>query len=224
MTLTSARRSSLVQQVIDQIDAQVTAGVWKVGERIPTEPQLAQQLGVGRNTVREAVRALTHAGVLHCRQGAGTFVLAANELSAAMARRLAAARIRDIVEVRRGLEVEAARLAAERRTARDLDAIDAALAAREQAWSAGRMEEFVEADATLHERIAAAAHNPLLGELYADFGRHLRVGVQEAVGDRMSADRYVDHGALCAAIRDGDPRTAAREASAHLDRTLGELG
>lgn len=60
--------------VVDQLRAQLTNGEWAVDDRIPTEHELAEQLGVGRNTVREAVRVLVHAGLLESRQGNGTFV------------------------------------------------------------------------------------------------------------------------------------------------------
>ena len=68
MTLQHAERLSLVERVIDQLRTQITAGSWECGERIPTEPQLSDMLGVGRNTVREAVRALVHTGLLEVRQ------------------------------------------------------------------------------------------------------------------------------------------------------------
>ncbi len=67
MTLQHAERLSLVERVIDQLRTQITAGSWECGERIPTEPQLSDILGVGRNTVREAVRALVHTGLLEVR-------------------------------------------------------------------------------------------------------------------------------------------------------------
>src|SRR3712207_1549812 len=105
------------------------------------------------NTVREAVRALVHAGVLECRQGSGTYVVSTDELSGAVTRRLADAEFAEAVEVRRAFEVEAARLAALRRTDEDLASLDAALAAREATWTAGRVAEFVEADAVLHTAV-----------------------------------------------------------------------
>ncbi|MER6897584.1 winged helix-turn-helix domain-containing protein, partial [Amycolatopsis sp. NPDC000740] len=55
MPLATTRRAGLVDQVIDQLREAVTAGEWPIGHRIPTEPELSAQLGVGRNTVREAV-------------------------------------------------------------------------------------------------------------------------------------------------------------------------
>jgi DNA-binding FadR family transcriptional regulator len=206
-----------VRQVIDQLREQVTTGAWPVGGRIPTEPQLVEALGVGRNTVREAVRALVHAGVLECRQGSGTYVVSADELSGAVSRRLASAQVAEAVEVRRAFEVEAARLAAQRRTREDLAALDGALADREAAWRSGRVADFVEADAVLHAAIVAAAHNGMLAELYASFGSATRATIADGVGAELHQDKYVDHSRLVAAIRAGDPTRAAAEAGAFLE-------
>ncbi|MGW6455806.1 FadR/GntR family transcriptional regulator, partial [Streptomyces sp. NPDC055078] len=104
MSLTSPRRAGLTDQVIAQLRNQITSGVWPVGSRIPTEPELVEQLGVARNTVREAVRALAHNGLLDIRQGSGTYVLATSELAGVMHRRFAEAGPRDVAEVRCTLE------------------------------------------------------------------------------------------------------------------------
>jgi DNA-binding FadR family transcriptional regulator len=67
--LASPQRTPLVDQVITQLRGQIASGEWPVGSKIPTEPELVEQLGVARNTVREAVRALAHAVLLDIRQG-----------------------------------------------------------------------------------------------------------------------------------------------------------
>ncbi|HEY3008362.1 MAG TPA: GntR family transcriptional regulator [Micromonosporaceae bacterium] len=217
MTLRVPARQTLVPQVIEQLRAQITSGEWPVGGRIPTEPQLARAFGVGRNTVREAVRALVHAGILECRQGSGTYVTGTDEFAGAVARRLAGAEQAEAVEVRRAFEVEAARLAALRRTTADLAALDGALADREVAWRSGRAAEFIEADAVLHTTIVAAAHNRMLAELYASFGAALRASLAGAIGTELTPERYVDHSRLIQAIRDADPARAAAEAGAFLE-------
>lgn len=221
MTLAASVRSrprqTLVRQVIEQLREQITSGRWPVDGKIPTEPQLAEAFGVGRNTIREAVRALVHAGVLECRQGSGTYVIATDELSGVVGRRLAAAELSDALEVRRAFEVEAARLAARRRTGDDLASLDHALTAREAAWRSGRVADFVEADAALHLAIVAAAHNPMLAELYASVGAAMRATVADAVGEELTPERYVDHDRLVEAIRAGDAESAAREAAAFLE-------
>lgn len=218
--LTSPQRSPLVEQVITALRTPVTSGEWPVGSRIPTEPELVEQLGVARNTIREAVRSLAHSGLLEIRQGAGTYVRATSELSGVMQRRFAESRHDDILELRRALEVEAARLAAQRRTDDNLELIDATLARREEAWSkgqsSGETEEFIQADAAFHQALLTASHNAALAELYADLGDVLRVHLRETVGTELTAERYVDHRPLAEAVRDADPHTAAREASSHL--------
>ncbi|MEV4768254.1 FadR/GntR family transcriptional regulator [Micromonospora humida] len=214
-------RGQRVQQTIEQLRGRILGGEWPVGGRIPTEPQLVTALGVGRNTVREAVRALVHAGVLECRQGSGTYVVSTDELAPVVARRLTDDRMAEVVEVRRAFEVEAARLAALRRTPEDLVALDGALAAREAAWRSGRVAEFVEADVALHTAVVAAAHNGMLAELYASVGAALRSTVAYVTGDSLQPHRYVDHSRLVAAIRDGDPGRAAIEAGAFLEPPSG---
>jgi len=210
-------RGHRVSQTIEQLRARILGGEWPVGGRIPTEPQLVTALGVGRNTVREAVRALVHAGVLECRQGSGTYVVSTDELAPVVARRLTDDRMAEVIEVRRAFEVEAARLAALRRTPADLAALDGALATREAAWRTGRVDDFVEADAALHTAVVAAAHNAMLAELYASVGAALRSTVAQVMGDTLEPERYVDHSRLVDAIRAGDPARAAMEAGAFLE-------
>ncbi|WP_030021379.1 FadR/GntR family transcriptional regulator [Streptomyces monomycini] len=215
MPLTSPRRSALADQVITQLRAQITSGEWPVGSRIPTEPELVEQLGVARNTVREAVRALAHNGLLDIRQGSGTYVAATSELAGVMNRRFADADPGHVAELRSALEATAARLAARRRTDQDLRQLDAALERRERAWESGAATAFVEADATLHMAVVAASHNEVLAELYADLGGVLREFLRADVGDVLRPEAYVDHARLVAAIHAGDDERAAAEAGAH---------
>ncbi len=135
MALQAAGRQSLVDTVVEALRSQLAAGEWKVGARIPTEHALAEQLQVGRNTVREAIRVLVHAGMLRSRQGEGTFVVSAADPGDIM-RGVQRAGIRDVLELRIALEAEAARLAALRHEPADLERMRAALDA--QARAGGR--------------------------------------------------------------------------------------
>ncbi len=215
MPLSTPRRSALADQVIAQLRAQITSGEWPVGTRIPTEPELVERLGVARNTVREAVRALAHNGLLAIRQGSGTYVAATSELAGVMRHRFAGADPRQIAELRGVMEAAAARLAAARRTARDLGQLDRLLDARDRAWRSGDAEAFVGADATLHLAVVDAAHNEVMTGMYADLGEVLRDVLRAAVGDELSSAAPSDHRRLVDAIRDGDGERAAAEAAAH---------
>ncbi|MDH6117423.1 FadR/GntR family transcriptional regulator [Kitasatospora sp. GAS204B] len=214
MTLSSPRRTPLADQVIAQLRAQITSGEWPVGSRIPTEAALVEQLGVARNTVREAVRALAHNGLLDIRQGSGTYVLATSELAGVMHRRFADAEQQEIAELRSVLEAGAAALAATRRTERDLTLLRGALARREEAWFGGDAEVFVQADAAFHQAVVAAAHNDVLAEVYADLGEVTRAHLRQDIGPVLSPERYVGHDRILAAISSGDPAAAATESSA----------
>ncbi|MEU2557742.1 FadR/GntR family transcriptional regulator [Streptomyces longispororuber] len=215
MPLSTPRRSALSEQVIAALRNQISSGEWPVGSRIPTEPELVEQLGVARNTVREAVRALAHNGLLDIRQGSGTYVVATSELAGVMQRRFADANPRHIAELRATLESSAAKLAAERRTARDLRQLDTLLARREEAWESGDAEAFVTADATLHMAVVAASHNDVLIALYADLGEVLRDWLRVDVGTELTPESHMDHGRLIEAIRAQDADAAATEAASY---------
>ncbi|MFI9104994.1 FadR/GntR family transcriptional regulator [Streptomyces fildesensis] len=209
------RQSTLADQVITRLRTQITSGEWPVGSRIPTEPELVEQLGVARNTVREAVRALAHNGLLDIRQGSGTYVVATSELAGVMQRRFADADPRHVAELRSALEASAAGLAAARRTDRDLRHLDTLLERRERAWGSGDAAAFVDADATLHLAVVGASHNDVLVELYADLGEVLRDFLRADVGEVLRPEQHLDHARLVEAIRAGDAETASAEAAGH---------
>lgn len=208
------RRLPLSDEVIERLRDQITSGAWPVGSRIPTEPELVEQLGVARNTVREAVRALAHNGLLDIRQGSGTYVLATSELAGVMRRRFAGVAQRDVTELRCALETTAAGLAAHRRTTADLRRLDSLLARRERAWASARPDRFVDADTAFHLAVVAAAHNRVLRELYADLGEVVRDSLRDHFTAGLRPDEYMDHGRLVEAIRAADPAAAAAEAAA----------
>ncbi len=209
------RSEPLADRVITRLRAEITSGAWPVGSRIPTESELVEQLGVARNTVREAVRALAHNGLLDIRQGSGTYVVATSELAGVMQRRFADTEPLHVAELRSSLETTAATLAAQRRTAAELERLDALLERRERAWDSGDAESFVEADATLHLAVVAASHNEVLTALYADLGHVLRDYLRADVGAELRPEDHLDHARLVAAIRAADPDAAAAEAREH---------
>jgi DNA-binding FadR family transcriptional regulator len=223
--LSSLRRGPLVELVAAQLRAQLASGAWPVGSRLPAEAELGRQLQVGRSTLREAVRVLVHLGLLETRQGAGTFVRAAAPPSPWDAR-LRRAEILEVYEVRQALELRAAVLAAERRTPADLERLDRALADRNAARARARDSAYVEADLAFHQAVVAAAHNPILEELFTSFVAPLRDGLHKLVADEEMADLDSTdaHVELTSAIRAGDARAAERATSANLDGTAAALG
>jgi DNA-binding FadR family transcriptional regulator len=240
MPLAQVSKSTLVDTVITRLEELITSGEWPVGFRVPPEPELIRALGVSRNTVREAVRALVHAGLLDPRPGDGTYVRADTGLDAALERAARRWGALDALEVRNMLERDAARLAAQRRNEADLNEIEAASRHRTEARHAPQdaprpalpdaaepdldadNQAFVEADAAFHQAVVAATHNRVLIELYSSLAEPLRASVAEVL--RISDDGQDEcHRALARAIREGDPVAAELAATDLLAMSLAIL-
>lgn len=213
------RRTNLIDLAVGRLRQQITSGTWEIGTRIPAEPELAELIGVGRNTVREAVQSLVHAGMLERRQGSGTYVISDSELGNAMGREIAGAHQRDVLEVRRALEVEVARLAAVRRTPDQVDELRRLRDTRSQAYASGELDAMVAADLALHRLIAESSHNPVLIALYENLqdaiGANIRFNFEHPAHDDDS------HHALVEAIAEGDARAAVAEIDHYLSTLIG---
>jgi len=222
--LASLRRSPLTDLAVRQLREELASGRWPVGARLPAEPELAEQLGVGRSTLREAVRVLAYAGLLETRQGSGTYVRSAAAESGWQAR-LRRAEVLEVYEVREALEVQAARLAAARRTETDLAALRTRLATRDAARRSARGGQFVDADLAFHRAVIAAAHNLLLTEMFDAFEAALREALAAIVSDRELDDVTVapTHARLVAAIESGDAQAAEQAAREHIGSTAAAL-
>lgn len=214
--MAQVKRTPLADQAAALLLERIRAGEWTLGEKLPGETTLAPQLGVGRSTVREAIRQLAGRGVLASRQGAGVFVTAldAPEDWDSVLRR---AGVAAVIEARIAIETEAAALAASRRTPADLRAIRRALADR--AAHRSDLESHVDADTVFHRSIVAAAHNPVLLDLFDSFTPRLREAMIEMLRIRRVFGGDEDHDAhavLTDAIADRDATGAAELSRAHL--------
>ena len=157
-------KATLTESAFEELVTSLLQGPWKAGDRIPPERELCQQLGIGRASLREALKALELIGMLECRVGDGTFVLPRSQfLSRPLLWAITGtdgAELRDIVEARRLMEAEIAALAAERATLEELNEIGAAV----DDFRAGISEpaRALEADLRFHLALARAAHNEIL--------------------------------------------------------------
>lgn len=219
-TLEPVPRSSAVEAVIEQMQRQLTSGVWRIGDRIPGEYDLSARLQVSRPAVREAIRALSHVGVLEVRRGDGTYVRSAID-PRPLLRRVERATLRDVFELQQAYDVQAARLAARRRTRDDLLRLGALLEDRD---AAGDPAEFGEADVHFHRGVAEASHNPLLVEGFRYFQSRLRESLSAVRLDSELPDGGpAAHRAVVDAIAARDPDAAARAAEAVVVPTLQAL-
>ncbi|MGO4785196.1 FadR/GntR family transcriptional regulator [Cryobacterium sp. W22_MBD10_FK3] len=214
--MTTLRREPLADQVADALLERIRNGEWELGQKLPGETSLAPQFGVGRSTIREAIRQLAGRGVLATRQGAGVFV-SALDASDDWIQVLNSADIASVVEARIAIEVESCALAAERRTPADLRSMRRALAHRGLDQSS--VEEHVDSDIDFHRSIVIAAHNTVLAELFEYFVPRSRQAMIELVRLRSEFGSEADqciHAQILEAISVGDPQSAAALSRDHL--------
>jgi GntR family transcriptional repressor for pyruvate dehydrogenase complex len=157
--------SRLYEQIVQQIDESIRKGVLKEGDRLPAERELAQQFGVSRTAVREAVKALIEKGLVEAHPGRGTFVTngTSNSIQQTLDRVIRVSQpegTATLAEVRGILEPEIAALAAARATEEDLSAMREAISVMEEARQDA--DAFIEADLDFHLALAEAAANPLI--------------------------------------------------------------
>ncbi|WP_411374002.1 FadR/GntR family transcriptional regulator [Arthrobacter sp. MPF02] len=218
MALSPSTRPPLADEVTAKLRAMVHSGEWPLNQRIPSETELIAGLGVSRGTLREAVKALAHSGMLEVRRGDGTYVRATSEISGAARRMYQDHTDQHILEVRLGLDTQAARLAARNATADDVAELRALLTTREQAWKVGDLEAWARADWGFHERVAQASNNPLLHELYASFGTVFHQDLLAQQGrpgfDGLPAE---GHSVLLQAIEQHDEEAAVATVNRNLN-------
>jgi len=174
MMMTIIQKRSLAEEVAEQLRKAIANGKYKTGEQLPIEPELMKQFGVGRSSVREAIRILANSGLLRVQQGVGTFIEAPAGINEPFHQRLKRAEAHDLDEVRQLLEMKIAEKAAANRTEKDLEKIKAKLDKRTAMAHGGSMEDCIEADIEFHMSIAEAAGNPILTDLYQSFSIQLK--------------------------------------------------
>ncbi len=211
------RAASLVTQLVDSLRSHIEAGEWQVGTRIPPEQVLVQELGVGRSTLREALGALAHMGLLEARVGDGTYVRASSELQSAMVRRASSAQRDNVFELRAVLEEYASGAAALRRSEDDLRRLRELLDDAEEADLDGDAAAGASADSLFHRAVVKASGNDLLIEVYGYLGTAL-ASLGGLTWDAEGAEEHSGlHRRLVDAIESRD-ESGARDAAAAIVR------
>lgn len=218
MALSPTSRLPLADEVTNKLRAMIQSGDWPLNQRIPSEQGLIAELNVSRGTLREAVKALSHSGMLEVRRGDGTYVRATSEISGAARRMYQDHTEEHILEVRLGLDTQAARLAARNAKAGDAAALRELLVIRREAWSSGNHEAWAKADWGFHERVAQASGNPLLHELYVSFGAVVNGDLLKQIS-RPGFDglQHEGHDLLLAAIEQRNEDAAVQTVNANLN-------
>jgi DNA-binding FadR family transcriptional regulator len=160
------QRRSLADEVASKLQENILNGGFKINEKLPVEAELMRSFGVGRSTVREAVKVLVNSGFLRVQQGIGTFIEDTSGINEPLSHRLKRASKKNIEEVRQVLEMKIAELAATNRTGNDISKLEHCLSKRTKAAHDDLLEECIDVHLNFHVLLAEAAKNAILADLY----------------------------------------------------------
>jgi DNA-binding FadR family transcriptional regulator len=202
-------KKSLAEEVASKLQEQISLGHYKINEKLPIEAELMKSFGVGRSSIREAMKLLSNLGLLRIQQGVGTFIQEVRTTREPMDQRLMRANVQDLDEVRQLLELKIAEKAATNRTEDDIVAMKKHLQNRMVAAERGLLEECVEADIQFHIAIAEASKNEILADLYKSASIHLKKGFLHLYPDtKIFQDTYAIHEQLLKSIIAQDSKKA----------------
>lgn len=162
------KNRNLVNETIQQLEKYIEEKELKTGDKLPVEKELAETVGVGRSTLREAVKILVYSNVLEVKQGSGTFVKngSIGDFSTT-----------DLLQARSMIETQAVVLAVSNQTDKGMLQLKEVLFQRNQLLEAGKFSEYIEADLSFHQQIILMSGNPFLikwyNELLPDIKLHL---------------------------------------------------
>ena len=218
---------NLTRRLAERLSAEILDGTLAPGARLPTEPEMMTALGVSRTVVREAVAALRAEGLVVTRQGVGAFV--ASDVQRRPFRidpdgLRSLADVINVMELRTGVEVEAAGIAAERASPDAIRRMGQALKAIDRAIA--RDEAAIDEDFAFHRAIADATGNSQFVRFHEFLGRFIipRQSVRAARGRMASQRPYLEmiqgeHRAIFDAIQGGSPPAARRAMRRHLENS-----
>jgi GntR family transcriptional regulator, transcriptional repressor for pyruvate dehydrogenase complex len=211
-------RTLVVDEVIGRLVALIVHGKLKPGDRLPSERELMARLGIGRSSLREAIKTLSAVGVLEARRGSGIFV--GNGDASVLARPLAwgmflgRSSVGQVIEARTVIETALAGWAAERRLDEDVAAIEKLLGQLES--NQNKKEAYIQLDLEFHLAVAQAAQNRILSQVLGFFQNLLQVWMEITYDETHgSKDSLVAHRQLFEAIRTGDAQAARRIMQKH---------
>lgn len=212
------QRSPLYEQVVQRLREFIDVEQLKPGDRLMSERELAERLGVSRTSVRQALTVLRVQGLVEIRHGDGVYLVnPPGDVVGSLALEVANSEVDHpmIWEVREGIEVQAARLAARRRTDDDLRHMADALAA--MAASIAEGGDGIIGDRHFHQALAEASHNPLLAQLYEQM-RDVIDRTSEASLTRPGRPPVSlhEHEAIYEAVERRDEEAAAQRMREHI--------
>ena len=215
---------TLTEQALNQLEQLLESGEWPIGEKIPPEPVLMDTLGISRNTLREAIRSLVHAGYLETRQGIGTTVKSHSGLDRALRKRMRAGDLVEVLELRLALEREAAEKAAVRRTDEQLGEMRRLLALWQEAAEEGKASSFVRHDSAFHQAVIRASGNSMFMEMYDSIIDSVHQSIYNLIDlNDLNQEDIRMHTELLSAIEAQDPVKASECVKKYLGTLIDQI-
>jgi DNA-binding FadR family transcriptional regulator len=213
------QRKTLAQEVAERLIQGITDEEYAVGDKLPTEPELMKIYGVGRSSIREAIKILSIKGVLSVQQGVGTFVTSKN-IQESLETQINKAEFNEVYEVRSLLDSKIAARAAVHRSEKDLKTIKMYLDLRDKSAEENQALECYQADISFHISIAEACGNNLLKEIYKIASKHILRTFEISHNNNTDSFKLSQkiHADLYNSIENKDPENAARIAQLIVDR------
>jgi GntR family transcriptional repressor for pyruvate dehydrogenase complex len=210
-------RSRIYEDVADRLSQFVREAAMAPGDRFPPERDLSRQLGVSRTSIRQALVVLQAQGCVEVRHGEGSFLRRTRGFGESLPKLLERRRqLPEMLEAREALEVKLAELAAARRSADDLDAMQGALRTMEEEIRSGGIG--LVGDADFHHAIAIAARNKVLGHLIDEMALAIHESRVESLSEPGLPPRSLEaHERILAGIDARSPAQAAQAMRTHLN-------
>ncbi|WP_127530092.1 FadR/GntR family transcriptional regulator [Paenibacillus kobensis] len=224
MEITRLEKRNHYEEIKDQLVQFITSGKLKIGDKLPSTKEMAEQFGVGRSTMREALSALKAIGMIEIRQGGGCRVVSDQPLSEAAPAdtiRLQSSTLLELLEARQSLETSNAAMAARKRSEEDVAKLRDIVSRMEMA--AGDDEEGERLDLAFHQALVQATRNSIMVLLFETIMLQTENAIKDVRRAEMYASRavaeqlYREHNAICEAIALGDSEAAALAMRAHLE-------
>ena len=220
-------RKRLTDQIIEHLVALIANGELKPGDKLPPEPQLMEQFGVGRSSIREAIGALELIGLVTVRPGHGTHIT--DSLDKVQTKSVGLSlitigqdKIRELVEARVELEQAIVKLAAQRATEEDIVELKAQHKKLISAAKSGR--KLIKADLGFHTALANASHNSVLMRFLSELRQPMRHWMEQKAKYNWGYDQVIEeHEAILNAVESRDAERAQSAMRIHVERAGNKL-
>ncbi len=232
MNIEKVRQKTVVEQVMNQIKELIASGQFKPGDRLPSEHELAVSFGVGRSTIREAMKIFQHLGIVASQVAKGTFVCDRSKISTealTWSLLLGSSEMYDIIELREVIEHRClieivSKYAHDPESVREcVEELEEQVALMKKATEESNVEAFTLCDYRFHEVIFESSHNPLFSAIYHTLKSFMMEEIDKSLNPDHLEKNYSEHRDLLQAIKSGNAEFVHDTYSVHIGSIVSNL-